>query len=402
MISSLEPASPNRQSHCHVCGQPSLEAISAYTNFSRVTSDCKPWPKGGRLFICSSCSCVQKMVDAQWESEIGRIYDSYSIYHQSAGVEQAVFDQTSGIGSSRSALLLERLNFHVKLPDQGKLLDVGCGNGAFLRAFSSTFPGWRLRGTELNAKYQKEVENIAGVEALHVGGPAEAPGCFDLITLVHVLEHVPSPQKLVGQLWDKLRTGGYLLIQVPAFMRNPFDLLIADHISHFTKTTILQTISAAGFEVINVDEDWVPKELTLVCRKNEVPVLSANSAVEAAREPLLARMAWLDGVVALAKDLAASGPLGLFGTSIAATWLFQELAGQIAFFIDEDRHRAGRKYMDRPVYLPSEGPSDAAVLVALPPDLAELVKARLESQSLNFKLVVPPRIPEAGAVPPTL
>jgi len=390
MTATPDFASASAPRQCHVCGELPLVAVADYAKFSRVTSDSKPWPKGGRLFVCSFCACVQKTVDAEWESEVGRIYDSYSIYHQSEGTEQSVFDQASGAISSRSARLLQRLRSQVELPDTGRLLDVGCGNGTFLRTFSSALPRWSLRGTELNARYQKEIESIAGVEALHVGGPAEVPGCFDLITLVHVLEHVPNPRKLLAELWDKLEFGGMLVIQVPAFLRNPFDLLIADHITHFSKATILQPFRAAGYEIVIVTDDWIRKELTVVARKGSRPTSTGHSPSESALQPLLTRLRWLGAVVTMATGLSASSRHGLFGTSIAATWLFDELAGRVDFFVDEDPNRAGRTYMDRPVYLPNDVPAGSQVFVALPPDFAEPVKARLEKRCLKYKLVLPP------------
>jgi len=337
---------------------------------------------------------VQKTVDAKWESEVGRIYDSYSIYHQSEGMEQSVFDQASGAASSRSVRLLQRLRSQVELPDTGRLLDVGCGNGAFLRAFSSALPRWSLRGTELNAKYQKEIESIAGAGALHVGGPAEVPGCFEVITLVHVLEHVPKPRNFLTEVWDKLEFGGILIIQVPSFMRNPFDLLIADHITHFSKATILQLIRATGYEIVIATDDWVPKELTVVARKDNRPTHRGPSPSEAARQPLLTRLRWLRTVAAMATELSVASRLGLFGTSIAATWLFDELAGRVDFFVDEDPNRADRTYMERPVYLPKDVPAGSQVFVALPPDFAEPVKARLEEDSLEFELILPPGLPD--------
>jgi SAM-dependent methyltransferase len=390
MTATPDLASASAPHQCHVCGESPLEAMADYARFSRVTSDSKPWPKGGRLFACPFCGCVQKTVDAEWESEVGRIYDSYSIYHQSEGAEQSVFDQASGAVSSRSARLLERLRSKVELRDTGRLLDVGCGNGAFLRAFSSALPGWSLCGTELNAKYQKEVESIAGAGTLHVGGPDKVPGYLDLITLVHVLEHVPNPQKLLAEVWNKLEFRGLLVIQVPAFLRNPFDLLIADHITHFSKATILQPIRAVGYEIVSVTDDWIPKELTVVARKGSRPTAAGRSAAESAIKPLLTRLGWLSAVVTMANRLSASSRLGVFGTSIAATWLFDELAGQVDFFVDEDPSRADRIYMDRPVYLPKDVPAGSQVFVALPPDFAQLVKARLEKDALEFKLILPP------------
>ena len=149
---------------CHVCAGSAVDMVPGYEVFRRVTSDCRPWLRGGRLCVCQACGCVQKVTDHVWQSEVERIYEAYSVYHQSDGAEQSVFEEDSGRASSRSARLLERLNSHVQLPETGRLLDIGCGNGALLRAFGRFAPLWSLVGTELNGKYRPIVESFDGVK----------------------------------------------------------------------------------------------------------------------------------------------------------------------------------------------------------------------------------------------
>src|SRR2546426_745587 len=127
---------------CHVCGSDSVELIDGYSAFHRVTSDCKPWPPGGQLAVCRECDCVQAVLCRRWRDEAKAIYADYTIYHTSHGVEQSVFDQGSGRALSRSWRLLQRALGEISLPERGRLLDVGCGNGALLRAFSELKLGW--------------------------------------------------------------------------------------------------------------------------------------------------------------------------------------------------------------------------------------------------------------------
>lgn len=145
-------------SPCHVCGTVAVEFIPEFAGFRRVTSDCRPWLAGGSLGVCRKCNTVQKATDEVWQAEIAQIYSAYSIYHQGGGVEQAVFAQDTGQSASRSARIVERLSRLSHLQKGGHVLDVGCGNGAFLRAFGDKFPAWSLVGSELNDKYRSVVE----------------------------------------------------------------------------------------------------------------------------------------------------------------------------------------------------------------------------------------------------
>jgi SAM-dependent methyltransferase len=377
---------------CHLCGAAGVECVPDYETLCRVTSDCRPWPSGGHLGACRACGAVQNPVDGAWQAEVQQIYDAYSIYHQAEGSEQSVFEPATGAAASRSSHLLKCLRARVQLPATGRLLDVGCGNGAFLRAVSTALPSWSLVGTEIGDKYRAIVEGIHGVEALYTCPPEKVPGTFDLITMVHVLEHIPGPKDILGRLRDKLNPDGLLLIEVPNYTRNPFDLLIADHCSHFSAATLSSLVQDAGFDLVAISADWVAKELSVVARRSrqaKVDIVPSTELLKSVADSLQ----WLKAVVAEAHSFAETDSFGLFGTSIAATWLAGELREKVTFFVDEDTSRVGRNYMGRPVYHPNSVPARSAVFLALPPQVSESVKGRLMQYARNYELCTPPPFP---------
>jgi len=361
----------------------------------RVTSDCKPWPPGGQLGVCLRCGGAQAVISPQWEAEARQIYDRYTIYHQSGGVEQSVFDAATGAASSRSSRLLHRLKEELPFPPVGRLLDIGCGNGSTLRAFNEIAPGWSLAGLDVNDHYKKAVESIPGVEALYAGPIAAVPGRFQVITLIHSLEHIAEPAKFLAGLGCKLVEGGMLVVQVPDCWQNPFMFLVADHATHFFAATLHDVVAAGGYEVVVTADDWISKELTLVARKpaHELPPGSKTNAVDngaAVRD----RMEWVMMLGQQTRSLAAQNALGLFGTSIAATWLQEELHGEAAFFVDEDPSRFGQMFMGRPILRPRDVPPGGQVMIALPTPMAEQVRARLVRETPNVKWLVPPALPK--------
>jgi SAM-dependent methyltransferase len=333
------------------------------------------------------------VIDQAWQHDIEQIYAGYTIYHQSGGVEQAVFEQTSGQAASRSTRLLEHVLAQVALPEQGRLLDVGCGNGSTLHAFNRLRPGWAMAGTEFNDTYRNVVERIAGVEALYTCPPPEIPGYFHLISMIHVLEHIPDPITFLTTLQSKLDDEGLLLIEVPDHRQNPFELLIADHSTHFSSATLQALLQHAGYEICLIATDWVPKEISLIARKarHQHPAPSFTpSPWPGPAEDTPTSVSWLTSVVAAAQACATQGMAGLFGTSIAATWLFSELEGQVTFFVDEDPNRAGKTHMQYPIYHPHNAPHGSHVFVALPPPLAKVVQTRMQNLNAHVHWHVPP------------
>ena len=432
---------------CHICGSKAVTVFPQYQTFHRVTSDCKAWRPGGRMSVCNECGCAQAVLDQTWHEEAKQIYDAYTIYHQSKGIEQSVFDQASGQATSRSSRLLQRLQAEIPLPEKGRLMDIGCGNGALLSAFSGLSLGWSLAGVEVNDHYRSVVESITGVEQLFTCSPEEVPGRFQLISLMHALEHIPSPREFIVRLWDKLEIGGLLLIQVPDCAQNPFMFLVADHASHFFVSTLKELVQSAGYEVLVAANDWVAKEITVVAQRRGERASPDENRKDATRrhaphEPphpnplslgggegaqtagegevqgfnvrigpgkslpgdglragvdpfrmVNERLQWLSRQLETARPLAKEGNFGLFGTSIAATWLFAELNGDVGFFVDEDPHRIGQTCFGRPIYPPGDAPADSYVFIALPTPLAAAVKHRLERQGLKLRFEIPGPLP---------
>jgi SAM-dependent methyltransferase len=377
------PVSAGRK--CIFCGGSDLAVCDHFAGLTRVTSDCRPWPAGGSLAQCRSCHLVQSLVDASWRAEVGRIYAGYAIYHEADGAEQQVFVQGDGRPSSRSDVIADRLLARGILPARGALLDVGCGNGALLRAFSRRLGGWTLSGAELNATHEQAVRSIRGVKDF-ITDPIEAlTGQYDLVSLVHVLEHLPDLGDAIPRLAALLKPGGWLLIEVPNCLVNPFMLLVADHCSHHSPAVLASLWTRSGFRVAEVSDQWIPKEITLLAQKSAVtPGTADESVCGAEAERILAHVSWLNALVERVSAIQGRPQFGLFGTSVAATWLDAQTGGRARFFVDEDPARQGRQHFQRPVLAPKDIPMGATVFIAVPHHLAGRIAARLAVPGVDW------------------
>jgi SAM-dependent methyltransferase len=358
-----------------------------------VTSDCVPFRAGGRLLICRRCNATQSPADDQWLEEIDEIYSDYQAYHQSGGVEQPVLDSTSGGLRQRSEVLLARLATLPGVPRSGKVVDVGCGTGATLNSFSKR-GGWRLYGLEIGTKNLASLRGIDGFEELYTCAPADLPGVFDLVTMVHALEHFPDPLATLCDLRSKIAPGGRLFVEVPNAEANPFDYIIADHMMHFTPPSLSILAAHAGFEVDCLSTTWVAKELSMAAqpRKNSAVANEVLSETNAA-DRVGMQIDWLHRFVeAASRALADSRSFGLFGTSIAATWLCSLLGDGVSFFVEEDASRVGRRHMGRPVISPIEVGRGSIVFMALTPQIATQIAGRLWTASIDVRL--PPSFEE--------
>jgi SAM-dependent methyltransferase len=137
---------------------------------------------------------------------------------------------------------------------QGRVLDVGCGNGDFLATLARR--GWHVSGTDLSAVACDQARGKGIVT--HEGPLTEAnlPATdFDVITLWHVLEHLPDPTVELAEARRLLRDDGLLVLEVPNSGTPTFRLCGKDwvcldvprHLQHFTPPTLQQLLRQAGF-----------------------------------------------------------------------------------------------------------------------------------------------------------
>ncbi|MDA0824908.1 MAG: class I SAM-dependent methyltransferase [Proteobacteria bacterium] len=320
---------------CKICGLGSVIAVANFAKLPRVTSDCLPYSAGGALGICQTCAAVQKFPNEQWFADIADIYKNYHAYHQSGGEEQAVFKGATGVPEKRSVSISRQLDETGNLPKNGKLLDVGCGNGAFLAGFSQVFD-WQLDGLDLDDHFESRLQNIRGFENLHTCELSNVPAKYDLISFMHSLEHFPDPLDALNQAATALSENGRILVQVPNAEMVAFDYLVADHLSHFSPETLRTLVGRSDLQVEILATNWVTKELSLIAKRR---VERDGSTTQTSFAQAMARVQmnvdWLHEVIKVAGASARGcSQFGIFGTSVVGTWLYGAMPDAVTFFVE--------------------------------------------------------------------
>jgi len=372
---------------CQACDADTLEEIGAFTSLPRVTSDSKPFRPGGRLFVCADCGLTQKVADPQWLAEIAQIYAGYEMYHQSAALDQAVFVDGQPIG--RCELLARKLSECGVVAQTGTLLDVGAGSGAMLAAFSAMFRDWKLYGLDLDDRKQASLARIPGFQRLFTVPPDRIEQQFDMVSLIHSLEHFTEPKAMLHHLRMRLRPGGRLFVQINNAERMPFDLVVADHLCHFTPRSVAGLAARAGFGTERCATDWISKEISVIATAQPGAEVIQDDA-SSARARVASDVAWLKSVLEDARSRVRHGRFGVFGSSVAATWLAAGLGEAVEFFVDEDPGRENRSHLQRPILRPDQVPPGSIVYLAFVRETADSIRRRLAGAS--FELAAPPPV----------
>ena len=328
---------------------------------------------------------LSKAYGEEPEHLFSRHYSRYQPYKQGKGAEQrvTVVGGTELIGS-RSALLVSRLVEMGFVSRQGAHLDFGCGGGTLLKTLSELSPDLMLSGADIGSHFADQVMAIPGVQNFLTPTEALAPESqWNVVWMVHVLEHMEDPLAILRTIRASLEpTAGVLVVQIPAHEFNPFDLAVADHLFHFTRETISSTLALAGFEIVLAPTQLVEREITCVARPGK-QAIGLNLGASKAVRHLERSLNFLDAQMSLARRVGASeNAVGIFGSSIAATWVLQLIKGFgresiRCRLIDDDENRWGEQLMGFPIGPRVSMPATWPVMVPLVPSVADRVAREL-------------------------
>ncbi len=144
-----------------------------------------------------------------------------------------------------------RLDLIRPLCGSGRLLEVGCARGDFLRAAREHFD---VYGVEPNPDLAAFASLVAPV---HTDVAETAPWRdFDVIVSFHVIEHVDSPRRFIAAIRERLKPGGLVVIETPNIQSIAFRIFrkhwrqfIPEHYFFFDPKTITKLFREEGLTV---------------------------------------------------------------------------------------------------------------------------------------------------------
>ena len=195
---------------------------------------------GFRLYYCQTC-------DLRFAWDAFNVDVDYDAIH-----EEGYYQSQSSGNEIRHSIFLSK--FKPKDKEQ-RLMDIGCGNGHFVRKASSH--GWYSTGIDVSEKAislakKKGIDNCVHGSIEEV---SERFDPFDVITAFEVLEHVSKPIDFLNSIRGVLKPDGVLFCTVPTWdypkarETKRLDWLPPVHLLFFTITSLIALLRKAGFLV---------------------------------------------------------------------------------------------------------------------------------------------------------
>ena len=187
--------------------------------------------------------------------------ENLSKYYESSEYLSHTANKQGPLGKFYNVLRIINIHNKYKLLNQyttkGKVLDIGCGTGEFLHYLDKK--GWECQGIEPNEaarKYAKETYQLP-IEDENILKKLPAKH-FDLITLWHVLEHIPEINDRLLDINRILKDDGTIFLALPnpaswdAISYNSYwaGYDVPRHLYHFSQTAVHFLAQQNGWKII--------------------------------------------------------------------------------------------------------------------------------------------------------
>jgi SAM-dependent methyltransferase len=234
--------SPTLTAHrpCPVCGSLSARPFLELPDYQFYTDDSQR-PKRATIRNVQCESCFAAFLNPVY-TDIGFAILFAQAERSYGAAKEHIEEEVSWIAE------------HSLLGDGAAVLDIGCYDGDLLALMPD---GVRRMGVDIDATAVARGRERLGDAAELVAGDFESFTVStppDLITMFHVLEHLPRPVSTLARLRGTAHAESRLVIEVPVVEGRPNDDLVGfftvQHTTHFSRRSLANCLTAAGWRVV--------------------------------------------------------------------------------------------------------------------------------------------------------
>lgn len=361
--------------NCNLCNQPLVEKIYESANAKSLTSLCTVYEGATQVYFCHQCGHVQSVeidnIDAYYDNDYDILVESVE--------EDQVYEIIDGRVVYRTEHQVKTMLNKVSLVQNTRILDYGCAKSSTMRALMANRPNLQVHLFDVSDRYTSFWRAFLSEQQWAIYRmPLTWDGLFDVVTSFFSLEHMARPQDSLRKISGALKTHGIFYGIVPHVFTNTADLIVVDHVNHFTHVSLRYLLENSGFEVIEIDETahcgaliFTAKKMALPLKSEKIPSASAINDVSATASSVA--QFWQDikaKIEEFEQSIQQNERIAVYGAGFYGAFITSCLRhpSKIACIVDQNSFLQGRKINGVEVISPIDLPQDIrVVLVGLNP-----------------------------------
>lgn len=379
----------NEFNHCPICsathtrvlldlgGQPSITSLGTLSEEEVV------------VFYCDFCGHA---FNQPLSESVNYYSNDYTIAVNSDDEDQIVRVNTNGELIYRTQQQVETLLRTIEIPKRAAALDYGCAKGLTTQKLVELRPDLIPYLFDVTHIHTNRWEKIAPSAQTSINQtPPNWEGLMDVVFSMFTFEHMVQPHQALRHIHQLLKIGGKLHGVVPYVPINWADLIVRDHVHHYSTSSLRFLLAANSFEDIEFDMNSNEAALTFTAVKG-VQKKVEPGVVESDEFESIAHF-WSRRRTAIQNFESRSnvGQAAIYGAGVNGSFFLQCLRqpDNVRCFVDNSPHAQGSLKFNIPVLSPRDLPSDIAVVyIALRPDQATRVADDLRLMRPSLKVFI--------------
>jgi hypothetical protein len=386
--SSLESST---SMNCNSCGHELSEVIYQGSGNESITTMNTYLSGELRVLLCHVCGHCQTFPLNDLKSYYENDYELGRLNEEDDQLYSMSEDGPIYRAQHQASVLLQK----VKIDSQTKVLDFGCGKSLTMRTVCGIIDNFRPFVYDVTDKYLDLWLDITNKENCAVKDVPESwEEKFDIITSFYALEHIVDLGSVCQKVRSLLRDSGYFYFIIPDMIANPADFIVADHVNHFSNSSLFALMMRTGFEVQEIDHSSHYGAIICLARKTDKSKeqntqASASTKIDEIEiDDQFTQTAYglaefwssqNERLVKAISNLPKDKGIAIYGAGFYGTYLFglaTRCGRNVECFIDSNPHMTGEKNNGIAIVAPSGVPDNIEnILVGLNPSNAKAIIA---------------------------
>ena len=363
---------------CNVCGTRLGVPIYESAENGSITTMNKLIPGRTRVFFCEACGHLQT-------SELPNLAEYYAHeYEVNLGSEEddQLYKLIDGRPVYRADHQAAVLQSKVAFFPGCRVLDYGCAKAPTLRKTVAANMGIEPFLFDVTDKYIPFWKRFPKPPQWSIHQPDPAwHGTMDVVLSFYALEHVSDLDAAICNVKALLRKGGTFYFLVPNVYANVADFIVADHINHFSRSSLHGLLERHEFDSIEIDDTAHDAAFVVKARLASdpgAPRSAVSSALDKSRAAVSDMARYWQSVAGRIRhfedSIRPAGVVAIYGAGFYGNFIASVLRqfDQVRCFVDQNRFLQGNAINGRPILAPESLPDDVThVFVGLNPRIAE-------------------------------
>lgn len=348
--------------HCNVCFAQLDEPLYESSSRRALTSLCELTQEKVKVWLCPNCSHLR---GNQLPHTQDYYEKDYRILLDEDDEDQIYEVKDEGIVYRTDHQVLTFLN-KINVKGGSRFLDYGCAKASMSRRLLEHEPDIEFYLFDVSSMYLSYWEKFLTQERWAIYElPATWYLNFDIVTSFFALEHIPEPLDTALEIANLLVEDGVFYGVVPNVFSNLADLVVVDHVNHFTEASLHFLLSKAGFCSIDIDANAHRGALVFTARKKGLvsPSPEIDECKETSRK-IASYWSDVDSRIRLAEVDNFAQPAAIYGSGFYGAYIASTLKNPefLKCFVDASPFQQGKTLFNYPVLSPQEIPSNIRVL----------------------------------------